>query len=196
MQVLELRVSMPELQRQVHEENRTLLELELDDEPFDAFVEIVEALALDARWDNWLSITPALCEDDDPRVALRGDEEGVYASEEFAETARFYCAWNDAHPKDRITLFAFRGMTPWRDAPALRSLFAELAGDDAASLEAGLATCTGATSTRDELYASYPVAMTREGHGACLAGLDAGERVAVDPAAALAAMLDTAAGAE
>ena len=45
----QLGVAVPELERQVHEEDAHVVELELDDQPLDAGVEIVEALALDPR---------------------------------------------------------------------------------------------------------------------------------------------------
>ncbi len=47
--MLKLRMTMAKLQRQVHEEDRAILELELDDQPLDAFVEIVKSLAVHAR---------------------------------------------------------------------------------------------------------------------------------------------------
>ena len=40
---------MAELQRQVHQEDGAFLQLQLDDQPLDAGLEVVEALALDAR---------------------------------------------------------------------------------------------------------------------------------------------------
>src|SRR5688572_2770762 len=40
---------MTKFQRQVHEKDRALLELELDDETLDAFVEVVESLAMNSR---------------------------------------------------------------------------------------------------------------------------------------------------
>ena len=49
VQVAQLGVAMAELEREVHQEDAQLVELELDDQPLDAGVEIVEALALDAR---------------------------------------------------------------------------------------------------------------------------------------------------
>ena len=49
VQVLQLRMPMTKLQRQVHEEDRALLELELDDEALDALVEVVKPLAVNAR---------------------------------------------------------------------------------------------------------------------------------------------------
>ena len=48
-QVAQLRVAMTELERQVHQEHAEVVELELDDQALDAGVEVVEALALDAR---------------------------------------------------------------------------------------------------------------------------------------------------
>ena len=47
--MLQLRMTMAELQRQVHEEDRALFELELDDEALDALVEVVKPLAVNAR---------------------------------------------------------------------------------------------------------------------------------------------------
>ena len=49
VQVAQLVLAMAVLERQVHEEHAHVVELELDDEPLDARVEVVEALALDAR---------------------------------------------------------------------------------------------------------------------------------------------------
>src|SRR5690349_15066440 len=48
MQVLQLRMAMAKFQRQVHEKDRALFELELDDETFDSLLEIVKALAMDS----------------------------------------------------------------------------------------------------------------------------------------------------
>src|SRR6187455_556075 len=47
--MLQLRVPMAKLQRQVHQKDRALLELELDDETLDSLLEIVKALAMDSR---------------------------------------------------------------------------------------------------------------------------------------------------
>jgi hypothetical protein len=49
VQVAQLVLALPVLERQVHEENAYVVELELDDEPLDAGIEVVEALAFDAR---------------------------------------------------------------------------------------------------------------------------------------------------
>ena len=49
VQVAQLVLALAVLERQVHEENADVVELELDDEPLDAGVEVVEALAFDAR---------------------------------------------------------------------------------------------------------------------------------------------------
>jgi hypothetical protein len=47
--MVQLVVPMAKLQRQMHEEDRAVLELELDDEAFDALVEVVKALAVHPR---------------------------------------------------------------------------------------------------------------------------------------------------
>ena len=49
MQVTKLVLAVAEFQRQVDQEHRELLELELDDQALDAGVEIVKALAVYAR---------------------------------------------------------------------------------------------------------------------------------------------------
>src|SRR5688572_3568233 len=49
VQVAQLVLALPVLEREVDEENADIVELELDDQPLDAGVEVVEALALDAR---------------------------------------------------------------------------------------------------------------------------------------------------
>ena len=49
VQMAQLIVAMAEFQREVHEEDRHFLQLQLDDEPLDAGLEVVKALAFDAR---------------------------------------------------------------------------------------------------------------------------------------------------
>ena len=49
MQVAQLVLPVPVFQRQVHEEHAHLFQLQLDDQPLDAGIEIVEALAMHAR---------------------------------------------------------------------------------------------------------------------------------------------------
>ena len=49
VQISQLVLALAILERQVHEEDAHVIELELDDQPLDAGVEVVEALALDAR---------------------------------------------------------------------------------------------------------------------------------------------------
>src|SRR5690606_31472739 len=44
-----LRMAMAILERQMHEKNRAILELELDDQALDAFVEVMEAFSVDVR---------------------------------------------------------------------------------------------------------------------------------------------------
>ena len=48
-QVAQLRMAVTELERQVHQEHAQVVQLELDDQALDAGVEVVEALAFDAR---------------------------------------------------------------------------------------------------------------------------------------------------
>ncbi len=49
VQVAQLVLALAILERQVHEEDADVIELELDDQPLDAGVEVVKAFALDAR---------------------------------------------------------------------------------------------------------------------------------------------------
>ena len=49
VQVAQLVLALAILEREVHEEDADVVELELDDEALDARVEVVEAFALDAR---------------------------------------------------------------------------------------------------------------------------------------------------
>src|SRR5215475_11716853 len=49
VEIAKLILPVPELQRQMHQKNRDVVELQLDDEPFDARVEVMKALAADAR---------------------------------------------------------------------------------------------------------------------------------------------------
>src|SRR5690606_34538057 len=52
--------------RQMHEENRAVLELELDDQPLDAFVEVVEALSVHVR--SREESIPLLADDRQPLI--------------------------------------------------------------------------------------------------------------------------------
>src|SRR5690606_31826087 len=47
VQRMQLHMSMPILQREMHEKNGAMLEFELDDEALDAFLEVVESLSMD-----------------------------------------------------------------------------------------------------------------------------------------------------
>ncbi len=49
IEIAQLILAMAELQGQVHQEDRDIVELQFDDEPLDAGVEIMKALAADAR---------------------------------------------------------------------------------------------------------------------------------------------------
>src|SRR5688572_4023988 len=49
VQMLQLRMAVTELQGKMHEKDCALLELELDDQTLDSFVEIVKALAMHSR---------------------------------------------------------------------------------------------------------------------------------------------------
>ena len=49
VQVAQLVLAMAVLERQVHEEHAHLVQLQLDDQPLDAGIEVMEALAVHAR---------------------------------------------------------------------------------------------------------------------------------------------------
>src|SRR5689334_16267039 len=63
-------MSMTKFQRKVHEEDRALVELELDDEALDALLEIVEALAVHTR--RCQERVPLVAEDRQPLVQRTG----------------------------------------------------------------------------------------------------------------------------
>ena len=131
------------------------------------------ALAMHAPWAPWQDIEASMCTAG-AEAAVVDDPWGIWASEETAATLDWICEWNAAHPDRRVRVMGFDHQDAYGDAQALEALIAEHASaEQAPTLLDPVHACVGTTEPASVFYSRLPIAMTREAHDACNAGLDA-----------------------
>lgn len=111
--------------------------------------------------------------DGDATDALTGISP-ILASEDTLSLVNWLCAFNQAHPGDRVTFHGIDGNQPWYDSPIIQSFLAQAAPDAAPALEAGLADCHGfGYSSIEEYVASGAdgAPFPQEAFDACTKGL-------------------------